>query len=67
MRIIMRTVAGSKVEKSPLTSARRSSGSPSWPLPRASTALKSGKSDASEALLDGCCWGAGRLAGWALL
>ena len=49
--IIMRTVCGSKLVKSPLTSALPSSFSDSWPLPFLSTALKRGNSEASELLL----------------
>ena len=51
MRIIILTVCGSNAEKSPLTSARPSSFSVSIPVPFLSTALKSGKSEASAQLL----------------
>lgn len=53
IRIIILTVCGSKLVKSPLTSAFPSSRSVNWPTPATSTALKSGKSDASALLLPG--------------
>ena len=45
--IIILTVCGSKLVKSPFTSAARSSFSVNWPVPDLSTALNSGNKEAS--------------------
>jgi len=50
IRIIMRTVYGSKLVKSPLTRALPSSRSVSWPWPSMSTAWKSANSEASSSM-----------------
>lgn len=64
IRIIMRTVCGSNLLQSPLTSAFCNSGSLSWPLLSRSTALNSGhKASRSLASRGGAGVEGGRLAG----